>query len=151
MTGPTPSAAEAADRFQQALPPHPATLVITGFTEAMQRMSEAFAELSRRLRESLAAFRTCPCDTPTRRPDRPAWRSLTDPPTTQGATPVAKTQFTDRAAARQRAAELYNAGASVRSVAADFGCSYGAAHRLLSEANVKSRSRGGNNHPGRRR
>ncbi|MEU6340233.1 helix-turn-helix domain-containing protein [Streptomyces sp. NPDC046977] len=59
---------------------------------------------------------------------------------------MAKAQFTDRAGARQRAAGLYNAGASVRSVAAELGCSYGAAHRLLSEAQVKFRSRGGNNH-----
>jgi len=51
----------------------------------------------------------------------------------------------DRPAARDAVATLYRNGASVRQVARRFGLSYGLAHRLLTEAGVTFRSRGGYN------
>ena len=41
----------------------------------------------------------------------------------------------------------YGNGKSVRQLAADNGVSYGKVHRMLREANVKFRSRGGPNGP----
>lgn len=48
----------------------------------------------------------------------------------------------DRTAARAKAKELYEAGASVRSVGERMGRSYGGAHLLLVEAKVTFRPRG---------
>lgn len=65
--------------------------------------------------------------------------------------PVERTQaphrprIADRPAAVQRAAELYQAGKSVRDVAFELGLSYGATHKLLETAGVPMRSRGGKN------
>lgn len=49
----------------------------------------------------------------------------------------------DRTAAVAKAKELYEAGASVHSVAAQLGRSYSGAHLLLVEAKVTFRPRGG--------
>jgi hypothetical protein len=49
-----------------------------------------------------------------------------------------------RTAARDKAARLYNAGAGIRSVAAELGRSYGGTRVLLLEAGVTLRGRGGN-------
>lgn len=48
-----------------------------------------------------------------------------------------------RIAVRARAAELYLAGCTIRSVAGQVGRSYGATRKLLLEANVQLRERGG--------
>lgn len=50
---------------------------------------------------------------------------------------------TERAAARAKAAELYAAGCTIRSVAEQLGRSYGSARGLLLEAKVTLRARGG--------
>lgn len=49
----------------------------------------------------------------------------------------------DRKRAAKQAADLYDRGASVREVADRIGRSYGFAHKLLLEAGVTLRSRGG--------
>jgi Helix-turn-helix domain len=49
----------------------------------------------------------------------------------------------ERATARARAAELYSAGCTIRSVAGQLGRSYGSTRKLLLEANVTLRARGG--------
>lgn len=48
---------------------------------------------------------------------------------------------------RQRAADLYVAGSTVRSVAKDIGRSYAVTHKLLREARVPMRSRGSRKAP----
>lgn len=48
-----------------------------------------------------------------------------------------------RKEARDKAARLYDAGATIRSVAAELGRSYGGTHALLLEAGVTLRGRGG--------
>lgn len=50
----------------------------------------------------------------------------------------------DRERATAEAVKAYRAGMSVRDIAANTNRSYGAVHRLLSEAGVDFRSRGGN-------
>lgn len=40
---------------------------------------------------------------------------------------------------------LYAAGASIRTLSREYGRSYGAVHRMLSEAGVELRGRGGGN------
>lgn len=49
----------------------------------------------------------------------------------------------EREQARQRAAELYVAGCTIRSVARQLGRSYGCTYALLREAKVTLRTRGG--------
>lgn len=49
----------------------------------------------------------------------------------------------ERAAMARVLADRYREGASIRSLAADFGRSYGLVQRLLSEAGVRTRPRGG--------
>lgn len=49
----------------------------------------------------------------------------------------------DREAAGTRAAELYAAGCTIRSVAAQLGRSYGGTRMLLLDAGVTLRTRGG--------
>jgi hypothetical protein len=51
---------------------------------------------------------------------------------------------TDRQTTAERAAELYVAGSSIRSVGQQIGRSYGATRALLLEAGVRLRGRGGN-------
>ena len=54
----------------------------------------------------------------------------------------------DRAAAVARARDLHAApGASVRTVAAELGVSYGAANRLITESGATLRTRGGKPRP----
>lgn len=48
-----------------------------------------------------------------------------------------------RTAARDKAAELYGRGATIRSVAKELGRSYGGTRVLLLEAGVQLRGRGG--------
>jgi transposase len=43
----------------------------------------------------------------------------------------------------------YRKGASVRTIARKTGKSYGTVHNMLTESNVKMRSRGGPNHHGK--
>jgi hypothetical protein len=50
-----------------------------------------------------------------------------------------------RQAVREQLAIRYTQGASIRTLAAESGRSYGLVHRLLVEAGVTMRSRGGNN------
>jgi predicted transcriptional regulator len=50
-----------------------------------------------------------------------------------------------RQAVREELAIRYSQGASIRTLAAESGRSYGLVHRLLTEAGVTMRSRGGNN------
>ena len=52
----------------------------------------------------------------------------------------------ERAAAVAKAKRMYEAGASVHSVAEQLGSSYGGAHMLLAEGKVTFRPRGGG-HP----
>jgi hypothetical protein len=49
----------------------------------------------------------------------------------------------DRDQARTRAAELYTAGSSIRTVAREIGRSYGCTRSLLIQARVVFRARGG--------
>lgn len=49
----------------------------------------------------------------------------------------------DREAAQNKAAELYAAGCTIRSVAAQLGRSYGGTRMLLLDAGVTLRTRGG--------
>ncbi len=46
--------------------------------------------------------------------------------------------------ARQKAADLYEQGCTIRSIARQIGRSYGGTHVLLVEAGVQRRARGGN-------
>lgn len=48
-----------------------------------------------------------------------------------------------RLAARAKAKRLYEAGATIRAVAREMGRSYGGAYKLLVEAKVTFRARGG--------
>ncbi len=48
-----------------------------------------------------------------------------------------------RTALGQELAQQYNAGASIRELAASTGRSYGFVHRVLTEADVQLRGRGG--------
>ncbi|GAA0964371.1 helix-turn-helix domain-containing protein [Actinocorallia libanotica] len=50
-----------------------------------------------------------------------------------------------RAELARIAAEQYAAGRSIRALAAELGRSYGFVHKLLGEAGVELRGRGGNN------
>ncbi|GAB3279486.1 helix-turn-helix domain-containing protein [Actinocorallia lasiicapitis] len=50
-----------------------------------------------------------------------------------------------RADLARTAADKYASGASIRSLAAELGRSYGFVHKLLGEAGVELRGRGGNN------
>ena len=50
-----------------------------------------------------------------------------------------------RAELARTAAEQYAAGRSIRALAAELGRSYGFVHKLLGEAGVELRGRGGNN------
>jgi len=50
-----------------------------------------------------------------------------------------------RAELSRIAAEQYTAGRSIRALAAELGRSYGFVHKLLGEAGVELRGRGGNN------
>ena len=50
---------------------------------------------------------------------------------------------TERAAAAQKAAELYAQGCTIRSVATQLGMSYGGTRALLIEAKVRLRAPGG--------
>ncbi len=49
----------------------------------------------------------------------------------------------ERAALSERLAQKYSAGASIRELAASTGRSYGFVHRVLTEADVTLRGRGG--------
>ncbi len=53
----------------------------------------------------------------------------------------------ERAAARAAAAQRYAEGATVRTIAAELGRSYGFVHRLLQESGVELRSRGARSKP----
>ncbi len=56
------------------------------------------------------------------------------------------TQLTGQArqTTRQKAADLYTQGCTIRSIARQIGRSYGGTHVLLVEAGVQRRARGGN-------
>lgn len=57
--------------------------------------------------------------------------------------PGSQLKGADRAAARTKAAELYIAGCTIRSVAGQISRSYGATRVLLLEAGVRLRPKGG--------
>jgi hypothetical protein len=50
-------------------------------------------------------------------------------------------------ALRAKVARRYRAGATIRAIAAEIGRSYGLVHRLLEEARVPRRARGGRLQP----
>lgn len=89
--------------------------------------------------------------------EHPVWDQLVeqhgDPfaehaPTPQGEQLMAtrryyKTEPDQRADLAQKAQRLYLSGSSIRQISAELGPSYGMIHRLLSEAGVTLRSRGG--------
>jgi Helix-turn-helix domain len=52
---------------------------------------------------------------------------------------------------RQELRHAYEGGASIRSLVASTGRSYGSIHSMLRESGTTMRSRGGPNHVGRRR
>lgn len=53
----------------------------------------------------------------------------------------------DRMTLRRRAADLYLGGRTIRSVARQIGVPYGTTYKLLVEADVQFRTRGGNRYP----
>lgn len=66
---------------------------------------------------------------------------------TPTATPRQRLTADDRSIMSASMAEDYNGGMSVRSCSEKYGRSYGAAHRMLSEAGVTMRARGGRSKP----
>jgi hypothetical protein len=59
--------------------------------------------------------------------------------------PYTKLTGQQRRLVAEQLAESYRAGHSIRQLMAESGRSYGAVHRLLGEAGVTLRTRGGNN------
>lgn len=68
-------------------------------------------------------------------------------PLTNTKKPGARVTGLDRAALAEAAARDYKGGASIRDIAERTGRSYGATHRLLVEAGVTLRGRGGSRKP----